>query len=82
MYAHSIFMVPKSKAGQTSQLYFQYFLSPNSESLQKCLPLEPPAKRKKIGTGKSKALADAVGEEVDFFVDLSVPMRRKELTRS
>ena len=32
-----------------------------------CLPLEPPAKRKKkIGTAKSKALADAVGEEEDF----------------
>ena len=44
------------------------------------LPLEPPAKRRKIGTGKSKALADAVGEDVDFCVDLSVPLRRKELT--
>ena len=32
-----------------------------------CLPLEPPAQRKKIWTGKSKALADAVGEEVNFF---------------
>ena len=34
------------------------------------LPLEPPAKRKKIGTGKSKALADAVGEEEDFLSGL------------
>ena len=46
------------------------------------LPLKPPAKRKKIGTGKSKVLADAVGEEVFFYVDLSVPMRKKELTWS
>ena len=36
----------------------------------------------RIGTGESKVLADAVVEEVDFCVDLSVPMRRKELTRS
>ena len=34
------------------------------------LPLEPPAKSKKIGTGKSKALADAVVEEVDFLCGL------------
>ena len=32
------------------------------------LPLKPPAKKKKIGTGKSKALADVAVEEVDFFV--------------
>ena len=33
-----------------------------------CLPLELPAKRNKIGTGESKALADGVVEEVFFFV--------------
>ena len=33
--AHSIFMEPKSKADQTSLLYFHFFLSPNRESLQK-----------------------------------------------
>ena len=43
------------------------------------LPLEPPAKRKKIGTGKSKALADAVGEEVDFLCGL-VDSNEKERT--
>ena len=31
-----------------------------------CLPLEPPAKRKKIRTGASKALVDDV-EEMDFL---------------
>ena len=31
------------------------------------MSLEPPAKRMKIGTGKSKVLADAVVEEVDFL---------------
>ena len=30
------------------------------------VPFDPSAKRKKIGTGESKALADAVGKEVDF----------------
>ena len=40
------------------------------------------SQKKKIGTGKSKVLADAVGEEVFFYVDLSVPMRKKELTWS
>ena len=79
--AHSIFMVLKNKAVQTCLLYFHCFLSPNRESLQKIrLQLESPARRKKIGTGKSKALPDAVGEEVDFCVDLSDPLRRKELT--
>ena len=39
------------------------------------LPLEPPARRKKIRIGKSKALVDAVVEEKDFCVDLSVPMK-------
>ena len=55
-------------------LYFQYFLSPNRK------PSKSPAQRKKIGTGKSRALAEAVVEEVDFCVDLLVPVRRKELT--
>ena len=80
MYAHSISMVPKSKADLTSQLYFHCFLSPNRESLQKYVcQLEPPAKRKEIRAGKSKALADAVVEEADFLCG-PVPMRRKELT--
>ena len=35
-----------------------------------CLAVEPPAKRKKIGTGKSKILADIVVEEVDFLFGL------------
>ena len=43
------------------------------------LPLEPPAKRKKIGTGKSKALADAGVEEVDFVCGL-VSSNEKERT--
>ena len=56
------------KARQTRRAYY---ISIASSVLQRKppkihLPLEPPAKRKKIGTGKSKALADAVGEEVDF----------------
>ena len=32
-----------------------------------CLPLKSPAKKKFL-TGKSKALAEAVMEEVDFFL--------------
>ena len=43
------------------------------------LPLKPPAKRKKIGTGKSKALADAVVEKVDFLCGL-VSFNEKERT--
>ena len=59
--------VLKSKADQISQLYFYCFLSPNREASQICLPLQPPANRKSIGTGKFKVLADAVEEEVDFL---------------
>ena len=43
------------------------------------LPLEPPAKRKKIVTGKSKALANDVMEEVDFVCGL-VGSNEKERT--
>ena len=60
MYAHSIFMVPKSKPPLLPQ-------SKQRKPQKICLPLEPPDKRKKIGTGKSKALADAVVEG-RFFV--------------
>ena len=70
VYAHSIFMIPKRKADQTCLLYFHCFLSPNRENLKICLPLKPLAKWKKIGTEKSKALADTVVEEVDILVDL------------
>ena len=68
-------VVPKSKADQMSLLYFHCFLSPKIH-----LPLKPPAKRKKIGTGISKALADVVVEEVNFSGGLVSSMRRKELT--
>ena len=46
------------------------------------VPFEPPAQRKKTGTGEPKDTADDAVEEVDFFlcVDMSVPMRRKGLT--
>ena len=55
-------------------------LQPNRESLKKIrLPLEPSAKRKKIETGKSKALADAFVEEVDFLCGL-VSFNEKERT--
>ena len=58
------------------------------QSIQKkppkiCLPLEPPAKRKKNETGKSIALADDVVEEVDIFVCNFVSSNeRKELCQS
>ena len=64
-----------------SPYYISIASSVQTEKASKIrLPLEPPAKRKKIGTGKTKALAEAVVEEVDFCMDLSVPMKRKELT--
>ena len=78
MYAHSIFMVSKSKADQMSLLCFHCFLSPKRESLQKyvCyLNLQP----KKIGNGKSKALADAAVEKVDCLCGL-VGSNEKERT--
>ena len=70
MYAHSIFMVPKSKADKTF-LLFSIASSVQAEKSQKiCLPLKTLVKRKKIGTGKSKVLAQAVMEEMDFLCGL------------
>ena len=82
VYVHSIFMVQKNR-----QIRYPYYISIASslqtEKASKIrLQLEIPAQRKKFETGESKTLADVVEEEVDFLVDLSVPMRRKELTLS
>ena len=70
IYAHSIFMCQKAR--QIRRPYYTSIASAvQTEKAQKIrLSLEPPAKRKKIGTGKSKALADAVGEEVDILCGL------------
>ena len=81
MYAHSIFMVSKSKADQMSLLYFYCLLSPNIENLQKYVcHLNPQPKGKKTGTGKSKALADVVVEEVDFLFWLDGSSEKEKLT--
>ena len=68
MYAHSILMVPQSKADQTSLLYFHCSQCKQRKPPKIRLLLEPPTKRKEIGTGKSKALADTIVEVVGFFV--------------
>ena len=54
-------------------------LSANREKASKNMLTTPPAKRKKIGTGESKVLADAVVEEVDFLCGL-VGSNEKERT--
>ena len=70
MYAHSIFMVPKQGRSDIPIIFPLLPQSKQKKPPEICLPLEPPAKRKKIGTGKSKPLADAVVEEVDFLCGL------------
>ena len=55
VYAQSIFLVTKSKADQTSLLYFHCFLSPNRESLQKyvChLNLQPKGRKLELENQK------------------------------
>ena len=59
--------MPKSRADQTSLLYFIASSVQTEKATEIRLPLETPAKRKKTGTGKTKALTDAVGKEVDFL---------------
>ena len=72
-----ILMVPK-KQGR-SLLHFHCFLDPNRENLQKYTCTWTSSQKEDIRTKKSKALEDAIVEEVDFLL---VPMRRKELTWS
>ena len=63
-----------------SLLYFHCFLCPKQRKLPKiCLSLKPPAKRKKIGTDKSKVLADAIVEEVDFLCVSSNEKKRTDM---
>ena len=77
MYAHSIFKQGRSDV----PIIFPMLLQSKQRNLPKILlPLKPTAKWKKIGTKKIKAIVDTVVEEEDFCMDMSVPMRRKELT--
>ena len=61
----------KARQIRRSLLYFQ---------TEKALPLEPPVKRKKIGTGKSKALADVLLWKKWIFLCGLVGSSEKERT--
>ena len=60
-------MVPKCMADQTSILYLYCFLS-SEKTAKISLSFKPQAKRKKIELEKSKALADTVVEQSEFFL--------------
>ena len=80
VYAHSFFMVPKSKADQTSIIFPLLPQSKQRKPPKIHLPLEIPAKRRNWNW-KIKIPGRCCRGRSDFFgVDLLVPLRRKELT--
>ena len=69
--AFSWYQKPKSKSRSDVPIIFPLLPQSKQRKPQKIrLPLEPTAQRKTIGTGKLKALADAVVEEMDFLCQL------------